>query len=115
MPEQTITRVLNPPPDQHRRPRPTPSPGSNPTDTTTGLITKAQLVSGKWFGATPADEILVNTAYANTNSIKVGQQLTIDKTTFTMVGLVNPTLTGDTSDLYFDISTLQSLARTPAA
>ena len=66
-------------------------------------------MSGKWFGAKPADEILVNTAYASTNGIKVGQQLTIDKTTFTVVGLVNPTLTGDTSDIYFDLSTLQTL------
>ena len=68
------------------------------------------MVSGKWFGTKPADEILVNTAYASTNDIKVGQQLTIDKTAFTVVGLVNPTLTGDTSDIYFDLSTLQTLA-----
>jgi ABC-type lipoprotein release transport system permease subunit len=108
VPEQTITRVLNPPQTNTQTKSYTVA-GVNPDDTTTGLITKAQLVSGKWFGAKPADELLVNTAYASANNIKVGQQLTIDKTTFTVVGLVNPTLTGDTSDLYFDISTLQSL------
>jgi ABC-type lipoprotein release transport system permease subunit len=108
VPEQTITRVLNPPSTNTETKSYTVA-GVNPADTSTGLITTAQVVSGKWFGAKPADEILVNTAYASTNSIKVGQQLTIDKTTFSVVGLVNPTLTGDTSDIYFDLSTLQTL------
>ena len=108
VPEQTITRVLNPPQTDTQTKTYTVA-GVNPTDTSTGLITKAQLVAGKWFGSSPADELLVNTAYASANNVKVGQQLTIDKTTFTVVGLVNPTLTGDTSDIYFDISTLQSL------
>ena len=79
VPEQTITRVLNPPPTNTETKSYTVA-GVNPADTSTGLITTAQVVSGKWFGAKPADEILVNTAYASTNSIKVGQQLTIDKT-----------------------------------
>ncbi len=109
VPEQTITRVLNPPSTNTETKSYTVA-GVSPADTSTGLITTAQVVSGKWFGANPADEILVNTAYASTNGIKVGQQLTIDKTTFTVVGLVNPTLTGDTSDIYFDLSTLQTLA-----
>jgi ABC-type lipoprotein release transport system permease subunit len=109
VPEQTITRVLNPPQTNTQTKTYTVA-GVNPADPNTGLITKAQLVSGKWFGGNPADEILVNTAYASSNGIKVGQQLTIDKTTFTVVGLVNPTLTGDTSDIYFDLSTVQSLS-----
>ncbi len=109
VPEQTITRVLNPPSTDTETKSYTVA-GVNPADTSTGLITTAQVVSGKWFGAKPADEILVNTAYASTNSIKVGQKLTIDKTVFTVVGLVNPTLAGDTSDIYFDLPTLQALA-----
>ena len=108
VPEQTITRVLNPPSTNTETKSYTVA-GVNPSDTSTGLITTAQIVTGKWFGAQPADEILVNTAYASTNDIKVGQQLTIDKTVFTVVGLVNPTLTGNTSDIYFDLSTLQTL------
>ncbi len=108
VPEQTITRVLNPPSTNTETKSYTVA-GVDPSDTTTGLITTAQVVSGKWFGAQPANEILVNTAYASTNGIKVGQQITIDKTVFTVVGLVSPTLTGDTSDIYFDLSTLQTL------
>lgn len=108
VPEQTITRVLNPPQTDTQTKSYTVA-GVDPSSTTSGLITKAQVVSGTWFGSQPADELLVNTAYASTNGIKVGQHLTIDKTDFTVVGLVNPTLTGDTSDLYFDLPTLQSL------
>jgi ABC-type lipoprotein release transport system permease subunit len=113
VPEQTINRVLNPPQTDTKTKSYTVA-GVDPADTTTGLITKAQVVSGGWFTANPADELLVDTAYASTNGIKVGQQLTIDKTTFTVVGLVNPTLTGDTADLYFDLATLQSLASNPS-
>jgi ABC-type antimicrobial peptide transport system permease subunit len=109
VPEQTITRVLNPPSTNTETKSYTVA-GVDPSDTTTGLITSAQVVSGRWFGPKPSDEILVSTAYASTNSIKVGQQITIDKTAFAVVGLVNPSLTGDTSDIYFDLSTLQSLA-----
>ena len=107
MPEQTITRVLNPPTTNTETKSYTVA-GVDPNNSSSGLITKAQLVSGTWFTSSPADEILVSTAYASTNSIKLGQTLTIDKTNYKVVGLVNPTLTGDVSDIYFDLATLQS-------
>ena len=109
VPEQTITRVLNPPTTNTETKSYTVA-GVDPMNSSSGLITKAQLVSGTWFTSTPADEILVSTAYASTNSLKVGQTLTIDKTNYKVVGLVNPTLTGDVSDIYFDLATLQSNA-----
>jgi ABC-type antimicrobial peptide transport system permease subunit len=113
VPEQTITRVLNPPQTNTQTKSYTVA-GVDPASPDSGLITKAQVTSGTWFTSKPADELLVDTAYASTNSIKVGQQLTIDKTAFTVVGLVNPTLTGNTSDLYFDLPTLQSLSSNPS-
>ena len=109
VPEQTVTRVLNPPTTNTETKSYTVA-GVDPKNSSSGLITKAQLVSGTWFTSTPADEILVSTAYASTNGIKVGQTLTIDKTNYKVVGLVNPTLTGDVSDIYFDLATLQSNA-----
>ncbi len=75
-----------------------------------GLITKAQLAKGTWFGTTASTEVLVDTAYASTQHITAGQILTVDSQRFTVAGLVNPTLTGDTADLYFSLPTLQSLA-----
>jgi hypothetical protein len=59
VPEQTITRVLNPPSTNTETKSYTVA-GVDPADTSTGLITTAQVVSSKWFGASPADEILVN-------------------------------------------------------
>lgn len=109
VPTQTITRILNPP-TTNTQTKTYTAAAVNPTNTTTGLITSAQVVSGSWFSSTPADEILVNTAYASSNSIKAGQTMTINGTVYTVQGLVAPTLTGDVSDLYFDLTTLQSLS-----
>ena len=109
VPARTIEQVLNPPQTNTATSSYTVA-GVDPTHPNTGLITKAQLVSGTWFTSNPADQILVSSAYANTKSIKVGQTMTIDKTNFDVIGLVNPTLTGDTSDIYFDLSTLQDLS-----
>ncbi len=109
VPTQTITRILNPP-TTNTQTKTYTAAAVDPTNTTTGLITSAQVVSGSWFSSTPADEILVNTAYASSNSIKAGQTMTINGTVYTVQGLVAPTLTGDVSDLYFDLTTLQSLS-----
>lgn len=109
VPEQTITKVLNPPTTNTQTSSYTVA-GVNPVDTSSGLITTNQLTKGTWFTSSPANELLVDSAYANTNKISVGQTLTIDSKSFKVVGIVNPTLTGDTSDLYFDLTTLQSMS-----
>ena len=112
VPALTINEVINPPSTDTQTSTYTVS-GIDPGHPDVGPVTKAQLVSGSWFGANPADQVLVNSAYASTKSIKVGQSLTINGTTYAVVGLVNPTLTGDASDIYFDLATLQSLSSSP--
>ncbi|MGA3354302.1 MAG: ABC transporter permease [Acidimicrobiales bacterium] len=109
VPEQTITRVLNPPTTNTATSNYTVA-GVDPTNETTGLITKAQLVSGTWFTANPANEVLVYTNYATTKKLKVGGTLTINSKSYKVVGLVSPTLTGNVADVYFPLSTMQSLA-----
>ncbi len=109
VPEQTITRILNPPQTDTQSKTYTVA-GVNPSDKTTGLITVDQVVSGSWFTSKPANEILVNTAYASTNGIKAGQTLAINGSNYTVVGLVTPTLTGNISDIYFDLNTLQAVS-----
>jgi ABC-type antimicrobial peptide transport system permease subunit len=113
VPQQTINRVLNPP-QTDTQTKTYAVAGVDPSSPNSGIVTKAQVVSGTWFTAKPADEILVSTAYANTNNIKVGQTLTIDKVGYTVVGLVDPTATGDVSDIYFDLATLQSSSSQPS-
>ena len=112
VPEQTVNQVLNPPTTNTSTSTYTVA-GVNPANTTSGLVTKAQLVKGAWLSTTPSiakSQVLVTTAYASQKGLKVGETLTINKVNYTIVGLVNPTLTGDVSDVYFSISNLQTLS-----
>jgi ABC-type antimicrobial peptide transport system permease subunit len=85
----------------------------DPSNTTSGLVTKAQLTKGTWLSTTPSiakTEVLVTTSYASQKGLTVGETLTINKIGYKIVGLVNPTLTGDVSDIYFSTSNLQTLS-----
>ncbi|MDQ6855875.1 MAG: FtsX-like permease family protein [Candidatus Dormibacteraeota bacterium] len=113
VPAQTINRILNPPATDTQTKTYTVG-GVNHADPNTGLVTATQVVSGSWFTSSPASQVLVNSAYASRNGIKAGQTLSINGTTFTVVGLVNPTLTGNISDIYFDLATLQSMSTNPS-
>ncbi|HVB04907.1 MAG TPA: ABC transporter permease [Acidimicrobiales bacterium] len=109
VPERTIQRVLATPTTNTNTSSYTVA-GVDPSNTTTGLVTRAQLVQGSWFTAAPADEVLVNTAYASTKKLKLGGTLTINAKGYKIVGLVSPTLTGNVSDVYFPLTTMQSLS-----
>ncbi|MEA2683739.1 MAG: putative transport system permease protein, partial [Chloroflexota bacterium] len=113
VPAQTINRVLNPPSTDTQTKSYTVA-AVDPANQQSGLITVSQVTSGSWFSSTPDQEILVNTAYASTNNIKAGQTLTIDGTAYTVKGLVAPTLTGNVSDIYFNLKTLQTLSTNPS-
>ena len=113
VPAQTISRILNPPSTDTQTKTYTVA-AVDPTNQKSGLITVSQVTSGSWFSSTPDNEILVNTAYASTNSIKAGQSLTLNGTAYTVKGLVAPTLTGNVSDIYFDLKTLQALSTNPS-
>lgn len=112
VPAITINQVMNPPTTNTATSSYTVA-GVDAAKPNQGIITKSQLTSGSWFGADPADQLLASTAYASSKGIKVGQHMSIDGTTFDVVGLVNPTVTGSTADLYFDLPTLQSLSSNP--
>ncbi|MGC2486100.1 MAG: FtsX-like permease family protein [Acidimicrobiales bacterium] len=112
VPERTVEQVLNPPTTNTQTSTYTVA-GVNPSDTTSGLVTKTQLTKGSWLSSDPATaktQVLVTTAYASQKGLKVGQTLTINSVGYKIVGLVNPTLTGDVSDIYFSISNLQALS-----
>jgi ABC-type antimicrobial peptide transport system permease subunit len=108
-PLRTINQVVNPPTTDTTSQSYTVA-GVDPTSPDAGLVTRAQVASGSWFSATPATEVLVNTAYATKKTVAVGAALPINGTSYKVVGLVNPTLTGNTADVYFPLSTLQSLS-----
>jgi ABC-type antimicrobial peptide transport system permease subunit len=112
VPEQTIRQVINPPATDTSTSTYTVA-GVDMTHPNTGVITKAQLVAGHWFDSNPAqaaNEVLVSNAYASTKKLTVGGTITINGTNYDIVGLVSPTLTGNVSDIYFDLPTMQSLS-----
>jgi ABC-type antimicrobial peptide transport system permease subunit len=112
VPEQTIRETLNPPTTNTQTASYTVA-GVNPGAQTGGLITKAQVTKGTWFTGNATDEVLVNQAYATQKGLHAGGTITINSKAYKIVGLVNPTLTGDVSDIYFDLNTAQTLAAAP--
>jgi ABC-type antimicrobial peptide transport system permease subunit len=106
-PLRTINQVVNPP-STDTSTRSWTAAGVDRTSTNAGLITKANLSSGSWF--TSDKDVLVSTSYAGKQSLKVGSTLPVNGTNYTVRGLVNPTLTGNSADVYFTLPTLQKLA-----
>ena len=106
-PLQTIRQVIDPPSTDITTTSYTAA-GIDPAHPESGLVTQSQLTEGRW--PTAGSQVLLNVAYANTKSLKVGSTLPINGTTYTVVGLVSPTLTGSTADVYFTLATLQKLA-----
>jgi ABC-type lipoprotein release transport system permease subunit len=111
VPQQTIRQVLNPPSTDTSTSTYTVA-GVDANHPNTGVITKAQLAAGHWFDTDPTgtNEVLVSSAYASTKKLLVGGTLSINGVDYKIVGLVNPTLTGNVSDIYFDLPTMQTLS-----
>lgn len=106
---QSITQAVNPPQTDINTTSYTAA-GIDPASPSAGLVTTAQLVAGSWIAKGAPDQILLNQSYANTHSYKVGSQIPINGSNYTVVGLVKPTLTGSIADVYFPLSTIQALA-----
>ena len=109
VPLQSIQQVLNPPQTDITSTNYTAA-GIDPAHPDEGPVTTAQLSAGHFLSATATTDVLANIAYANSHQLKVGSALVVNGTTYHIVGLVNPTLSGNTADLYFPLATLQKLA-----
>ena len=110
-PLRTIQQVVDPPSTDITSASYTAA-GVDPAQPDVGLVTAGQLSTGRWLGVGGAagTEVLLNVAYANTKAMAVGDTIPINGTDYTVVGLVRPTLTGSTADVYFPLATLQALA-----
>jgi ABC-type antimicrobial peptide transport system permease subunit len=111
-PLRTIQQVVNPPATDITTTSYTAA-GIDPAQPKAGLVTDAQLTGGRWIAASgdaAATEVLLNQAYANRLSLPVGSPIPLNGKTYTVVGLVKPTLTGSIADVYFPLATLQDLA-----
>ena len=108
-PLRTLQQVVNPPQTDITTTSYNVA-GIDPASPHAGLVTTDQLTSGRWISSSVPNGILAANSYANKNNLHLGSTITINGTTYTVVGLVNPTLTGSTADLYFPLATLQKMA-----
>lgn len=108
-PLRTIQQVVNPPTTDIQTTSYTAA-GIDPASPDAGLVTREQLTEGKWIAEGSTTDVLLATAYANKNSLNVGSTIPINGKIYTVVGLVDPTLTGNTADIYFPLATLQELS-----
>src|SRR4029077_14871436 len=108
-PQQTLRQVLNPPQTKLTTTAYTIG-GVDQTRPTMGVVTTTQVTKGRFLAPSGGREALVSTTYAAKHKLKVGAKLDLNGTSFTIVGLVNPPLGGQSADVYLPLKQLQSLA-----
>ncbi len=111
-PQQTLKQVLAPP-QTNIKSSAYAIGGVDQTKPDIGLVTPAQVTSGRYLSTAGGREALVGTSYAANHKLKVGSTITLNGTTFTVVGLVQPPLGGQTADVYLPLKQLQTLAHEP--
>lgn len=85
--------------------------GVDPTQPDLGGVTRGQVSSGAWFDAASKPyEAVVTASYAQRQDLAVGDTFDLADKTFTVVGLSEPPIGGQASDLYVELATLQKLA-----
>jgi ABC-type antimicrobial peptide transport system permease subunit len=73
-------------------------------------VSPDQITHGRYLSRGDGREAVVNVNYARRNGIEVGEKLTLDGRTFTVVGLSRSPLGGQASDVYIKLAQLQTLA-----
>lgn len=84
--------------------------GVDTTQSEMGLITPAQVTSGRFLSKKGGLEALVAGAYASSHKLKVGSTLALNSTKSKIVGIVQAPLGGQTADVYVPLKQLQKLA-----
>jgi ABC-type lipoprotein release transport system permease subunit len=108
-PSQTLRQVLNPPQTNISTSAYTIG-GVDQRNPDMGVVTTAQVTKGKYLSPAGGKEALISAAYAAKHKLKVGSQLDLNGTRFTIVGIVNPPLGGQSADVYLPLKQLQALA-----
>jgi ABC-type antimicrobial peptide transport system permease subunit len=75
-------------------------------------VTPSQIASGRYFrsGGDNASEAVLGESYASRQQLAVGDRVTVDKRSFTVVGIAKPPLGGQASDIYLPLEVLQALS-----
>ena len=83
--------------------------GVDTTQSSMGIITAAQVSKGR-FLAGGGLQALITGSYASSHKLGIGSKLTINETTFHVVGIVQSPLGGQAADVYTPLTQLQKLA-----
>jgi ABC-type antimicrobial peptide transport system permease subunit len=108
-PQQTIQQIVDPPQTNIKSSSYTIA-GVDPSQAGIGLVTPALVSSGKFFTPGATSQALVADSYASRQGLKVGSKLDLNRTDFTVVGVVKPPLGGQTADVYIPLAQLQKLS-----
>ncbi len=73
-----------------------------------GLIISSEIVEGSYFGEEVG--IIVNKAYAKKNSISLGDEFSLNDSTYSVIGIVEPKLYTNTADVYLPLAELQKIS-----
>ena len=84
--------------------------GVDQTQKELGAITPGQIVDGSYFGSGDARQAILNESYASSKDLSVGDTVKLGGKTFTVVGIAETPLGGQSSDVYVKLSQLQELA-----
>ena len=84
--------------------------GVDQTQEELGAITPGQIVKGRYFGSGDARQAILNESYASSEGLSVGDTVKLGGKNFTVIGIAETPLGGQSSDVYVKLSQLQELA-----
>ena len=108
-PRETLRQIVDPP-QTNIKSEPYSIGGVDTKQPGIGLVTPQQVTTGRFLKREGGRETLVSATYAKGHGLKVGSKLNLNGTRFTVVGLVQPPLGGQSADVYLPIGHLQKLA-----
>ena len=73
-------------------------------------VTPSQLIKGRYIERGAKTEAMISQNYAASESVGVGDEITVGKKDFKVVGIVKAPLGGESSDFYVPLQTLQKLS-----
>jgi putative ABC transport system permease protein len=84
--------------------------GVDQTHPSLAAVTPGQIVKGGYFTSGGGHQAIVSRSYANSNTIAVGDTITLFGKSFTVVGISAAPLGATPSDIYVELATLQKLS-----
>jgi putative ABC transport system permease protein len=84
--------------------------GVDQTHEDLGALTAGQVSKGRYFSAGSKREAILNVSYARRKNLGIGDTITIGGKKFTVIGIADTALGGESSDVYVKLSQLQRMS-----